>query len=72
MKSKGIHNGFHVRLLKPFKDDTFGRYEKPLPPVFVENGEEHYEIDAILDTKKKRGNQMHLVQWKGYPDSDNS
>ena len=72
MKARGIHDAFHVNLLKPFKEDNFDRYEKPLPPVFIENGDEHYEVDKILATKKIRGKQHYLVHWRGYPDSENS
>ena len=72
MRAKGIHDAFHVSLLKPFKEDKFNRYEKPLPPVFIEDGQEHYEVEKILDAKKIRGKQHYLVRWKGYPDSENS
>ncbi len=72
MKARGIHNAFHVSLLKPFKPDKFNRYEKPLPPVRVEDGDEFYEVQELLATKKIRGKQHYLVKWKGYPDSENS
>ena len=72
MKAKDIHDAFHVSLLKPFKSDTFNRYDKPLPPVRIENGVDFYEVEKILATKRIRGKQFYLVHWKGYTDSENS
>ena len=72
MKARGIHDAFHVSLLKPFKPDKFNRYDKPLPPVRIEDGVEFYEVEKILSSKKIRGKQNYLVKWKGYPDSENS
>ena len=72
MKARGIHDAFHVSLLKPFKPDKFNRYDKPLPPVHIEDGDEYYEVEAILASKKVRGKMNYLVKWKGYPDSENS
>ena len=66
MKAKRIQNAFHVSLLKPVQEDLFTRYQKPLPPVIVDEGEEEYEVEAILDTKKIRGTQKYQVKGKGY------
>ena len=33
--------------------------------------EEEYEVEAILDRRKRRGNVQYLIRWKGYQsDSD--
>ena len=71
MKAKGIHNTFHVSLLKPFHEDKFDRYDSPLPPVNIEDGVEFYEVEAILSSRIRRGKKEYLIKWKGYPDSDN-
>ena len=72
MKVKGIHDAFHVSLLRPYKQDKFDRFDTPLPPVHIENGVEEYEAEAILATKKKRGKQVYLVKWKGYGHHENT
>ena len=72
MKAKGIHDAFHVSLLRPYREDKFDRFDTPLPPVHIENGVEEYEVEAILATKKKRGKQVYLVKWKGYGDHENT
>ncbi len=45
------HNVFHVQILKPFEGITiYGRVQSPPPPKVVE-GQEEYEVEAILDSK---------------------
>ena len=72
MRLKGIHDVFHCSLLKPYVQDQFGRYDKPLPPVYIQDGPLEYEVETILDTKKIRGKQHFLVKWKGYGDHENT
>jgi len=68
-----IHDVFHVDLLLPYQETK--AYGTPFtrPPPIIDN-EEEYEIEAILDSRRKgRGRQMqYLVHWKGYPHSDDS
>ena len=48
-----VHPVFHVSNLKRFKrSEEFEREEQPPPPVMVE-GEEEYEVEAILRHKGK-------------------
>jgi len=71
--SMKIHNVFHVDLLLPYKETE--AYGTPFtrPPPIIDN-EEEYEIEAILDSRRKgRGRQLqYLVHWKGYLHSDDS
>jgi len=68
-----IHDVFHVDLLLPYKETE--AYSTPFthPPPIIEI-EEEYEIEAILDSRRKgHGHQLqYLVHWKGYPHSDDS
>src|SRR5258708_11176663 len=43
------------------------------PPPELEEGEEEYEVEKILDHRKfSRGRKLqYLINWKGYPDSEN-
>src|SRR6266404_2760981 len=67
-----IHPVFHADLLTPYKETEFhGRnLERPLPDLV--NGEEEYEVERVLDSRRfGRGQQVqYLVRWKGYPESD--
>ena len=68
-----IHNVFHIDLLLPYKEtEAYGTPFTRPPPII--DSEEEYEIEAILDARRKgRGHQLqYLVHWKGYPHSDDS
>lgn len=71
-KTYRIHPVFHVSLLKPVMDSTFPeRGELPPPPVRVD-GENEFEVESILNCRKKGRQLQYLIQWKGYPPEDNS
>ena len=44
-------------------------YEKELQKV---DPPDYYDIEEILDTRKRRGAMEYLVKWRGYPSSFNS
>ena len=56
MKAKGNYDTFHVSLLKPFKQDNFNRFDKPLPPIRLKDGEDQFEVEenpSIKDNPRK-------------------
>ena len=69
----GLHDGFHVSLLKPFHPRPSGS-PPPLPPV--ENGLPVYQLDKILahlDKVTSKGKcREYLVQWHGLSPDLNS
>jgi hypothetical protein len=67
-----IHPVFHVSKLEPAKDDPFGRKPLPPPPAAVEGEVIEYEVDEILDHRRRRGKLQFLVRWKGYPVDDST
>lgn len=72
----GIHNVFHVSLLKRTASDPLPSQQQDdtQPPAMIggsydeEDDQEHQEwqIDEILDVKKTRGKTKLLVKWTGY------
>ncbi|KAF8748123.1 hypothetical protein RHS01_11031 [Rhizoctonia solani] len=41
------------------------------PPETIE-GEEEYEVEQIIDSKRQQGKWFYLIKWKGYGPEDNS
>ena len=64
----GVHNVFHVSQLRPHVPG--GSSAEPPQPVEVE-GEAHYEVEALLKHRERRGGRQYLVRWTGYgPEHD--
>ena len=62
-----VHPVFHESNLKRFhKSMEFKSEERPPSPI-VADGEEEYEVEAILKPKGKGARCLYLVMWKGYP-----
>jgi hypothetical protein len=40
------------------------------PPPDIIQGEEEYEVEAILDHRGGKRRRQYLIKWKGYPSSD--
>ena len=64
----GIHNIFHINLLKraannPFPSQRRGDFR---PPVIMVNGEEEWEVERVLKERAKGRQRQVLVKWKGY------
>ncbi|PRP77367.1 hypothetical protein PROFUN_05612, partial [Planoprotostelium fungivorum] len=45
--------------------------KRPAPPPVVIDGEQEYEVEAILDVQKRYGKTQYLVSWKGYGPEEN-
>jgi hypothetical protein len=67
-----IHNVFHATLLRPYKqNEVYGEHFTEPPPQLLE-GEEVYEIETILNHRKRGRGYQYYVKWQGYPISDAS
>ena len=70
-----IHDVFHVSLLELYKPSSLPSLglTSPLPTLNVKDTNEYCGIQDILDSLCVGTRQtQHLIEWKGYPDSDNS
>jgi Chromo (CHRromatin Organisation MOdifier) domain len=69
-----IHDVFHVSLLDPYKSSSIPAHSFPPapPPLYVQDDQEYWEVENILDSKFIGRRLYYLVKWKGFPDSDNS
>ena len=67
-----IHPVFHAALLTPYRQTQAYGPNYPNPPPDLIEGEEEYEVEAIIAWRKRGRTRQYLIKWKGYPTSDNS
>ena len=70
-----IHNVFHVDRLIPYVETQAYGKAYPQPPPELIDGEEEYEVEAIIHHRHRRGRgrkKQFLIKWVGYPASENS
>ena len=69
LKDMGIHNVFHVSLVKPYQHDGTGG----TPPVVLAlDNTEQFEVERIVQERGKGKKKEYLVKWIGYSDAHNS
>ncbi|PRP73341.1 retrotransposable element protein, partial [Planoprotostelium fungivorum] len=66
-----IYPVFHTSLLTPYVENTLVGQKRPAPPPVIIDGEQEYEVEAILDVRKRYGKTQYLVSWKGYGPEEN-
>jgi hypothetical protein len=66
-RSWKIHDVFHAVLLRPYKETEIYGENYPQPPPTIQEGEEVYEIEAILNHRRRGRTYQYLVKWAGYP-----
>ena len=67
-----IHNTFHASILSPYHENNVHgpSYMRPAPDLV--QGEEEYEVEAILSHQGSTWNRSYLVHWKGYATAEDS
>ena len=73
-ESVKAHPTFHVSLLKRYQDNTpaFPTRGIPKQPPIHVNGHEEWEVDRLMDKRRRRNRIEYLVKWKGYEDYDST
>jgi len=69
---KGIHDVFHVSLLKKVTNDPYPQRQHLKPPPIEVDGEEYYEVADIVDSRKRHGRVYYLVRWANYGPEDDT
>ncbi|XP_025032010.1 uncharacterized protein LOC112542731 isoform X2 [Python bivittatus] len=67
-----VHLVFHHSLLLKEAPPSPLRMQLSPPPPAVVKGEEEYEVEAILDSRRRGKGLQYLVHWKGYPEAEHS
>jgi hypothetical protein len=69
-----IHPVFHVSKLREFKEtDLFpDRQQEARPDPVVVEGQEEYEVEAVVDKRRVGRTVEYQIKWLGYPDWENS
>ena len=64
----GIHNVFHISLLKRAADDPFPNQRRGdfRPPAIIVDEEEELEVERVLRERVRGRQRQVLVKWKGY------
>jgi hypothetical protein len=61
------HRVFNVSFVKPYrKSERFARVYSEPPPIDVVDGQELWEIEKILDRRRRGQGYKYLVKWSGY------
>jgi hypothetical protein len=69
-----IHDVFHVDRFRHYHESpsSFGSRTPPRPGPTLIDGEEEYEVEAILDYQYYRRQHQFRVRWKGYTQDDDT
>ena len=68
-----LHPVFNVVKLVPALEDPIpGQRSDPPPPLEIVDGEEHYVVEKILDSRLIHNKLHYLVQWEGYGYKENA
>ena len=67
-----IHPVFHASLLSPYRETEAHGPNFPQPPPDLIEGEEQFEVEAIIAHRPQGRGHRYLVKWMGYPTSENT
>jgi Chromo (CHRromatin Organisation MOdifier) domain len=63
---------FHFMIFTPYRETQEHRPNFIKPPPDLINGQEEYEVEAILGHRKRGPKWIYLTKWKGYGSNDNT
>ena len=66
-----IHPVVNMSRIRRYKEQVRGQKKQPALLVIIE-GEEEYEIEKIMNKRKRYGKWEYLVRWKGYMAEEDS
>ena len=61
-----VHPVFHVSLLEAYKESTISGRLQPAPPLVEVENHDEYEVEEVLDSRRRKGKLQYLIHWQGY------
>ena len=65
LRTVKIHPVVNVSRIRRYKKQVQGQKKQPALLVIIE-GEEEYEVEKVINKRKRYGKWEYLVRWKGY------
>ena len=67
-----VHNVFHATLLTRYKETALNgnKYQEPAPDLV--EGQPEWELERILQVRRRRNQLQYLVRWKGFSEAHDS
>jgi hypothetical protein len=69
---KGTHPVFHVSVLRKYRGDEIAGRQREIPEPVTVKGEDEWEVDGILDSRRRGRTTQYLVSWSGFGPEENS
>ncbi|SNX84008.1 uncharacterized protein MEPE_02716 [Melanopsichium pennsylvanicum] len=63
-----VHPVFHVQMLEPYPDGVRESSDAPQPTT-LEDDYADFEVEGVLDSRRRAGRLQYKVSWVGYPPS---
>jgi len=71
LKTVKIHPVVNVSRIRRYREQVWGQKKQPALPVIIE-GEKEYEVEKIINKRRRYGKWEYLVRWKGYMAEEDS
>jgi hypothetical protein len=68
---QGIYPTFHVSRLRKHHPDNIEHRKINAPSPIQVNGEEEWEVEEVLDKRRRGKGVQYLVSWKGFGPKEN-
>lgn len=72
LSMKNVHPVFHVSILRKHNQDLIQQRRHAQPPAIIIDNEEEWEVEQILDCRRRYNKKEYLVAWKGFGKEQNS
>ena len=65
-ESMKIHLIFHVSLLEPYTIVNIPKRRQMSPPLIKIHNNQEFEVEEVLDSRRRRNKLEYLIHWRRY------